>query len=87
MGLTSGTMLAFVSIFEMMPSPTVVVSYQPNENQLKPFCFVLNVSELAGTNALEIIPGCILRRANEEEVKFIKEQIELQRPGRVLCSS
>src|SRR5277367_552215 len=69
-------MLDFETLFEMNPSPKTVVTYKPGTATSQPFAFVLNGSRLVGCDALEIIPGCILRRANEEEIKFIREVIE-----------
>jgi hypothetical protein len=58
------------------PFPGTVVTYAPGTKTPSPFAFVLNISELAGCNAMEIIPGRIMRRANEAEIKFIKEMLE-----------
>lgn len=69
-------MLDFETLFEMKPSPQTVVAYQPGTATPQPFAFVLNVSRLVGCDALEIIPGRILRRANEKEIKFIRALIE-----------
>ena len=59
----------------MKPSFATVVAYAPGTKTPQPFAFVLNVSRLVGGGSLEIIPGHILRRANEEEIKFTKEAI------------
>jgi hypothetical protein len=69
-------MLNFETLFEMKPSPKTVVIHKPGTTTTQPFAFVLNVSRLVGCDALEIVPGRILRRANEEEIKFIREVIE-----------
>jgi hypothetical protein len=69
-------MLDFETLFEMKPSPQTVVTYAPGTTTPQPFAFVLNVSRLVGCDALEIIPGRILRRASEAEIKFIREVIE-----------
>jgi hypothetical protein len=53
-----------------------VVTYAPGTTTPQPFAFVLNVSRLVGCDALEIIPGHIMRRAKEEEIGFIKGVIE-----------
>jgi hypothetical protein len=65
----------FVTIFEMKPSPKTVVIYDPRTATPRPFAFVLNVSKLVGCDALEIIPGRILRRANGGEIEFIKKAL------------
>lgn len=57
------------------PSGETVVAYPPGTKTPQPFAFVLNVSGLVDCDSLEIIPGQILRRANEEEIKFTKETI------------
>ncbi len=47
-------MLSLTNTLEMMPSSKNVVSYFPNKIAPPPFCFVLNVSELVGAEALEM---------------------------------
>ena len=77
MGLTLATMLDFETLFEMNPSPKVVVTYNPRTTTPpQPFAFILNVSRLVGGDALEILPGGILKRANAEEIDFIRKVIE-----------
>ena len=66
-------MLKFETILEMKPFPGTVAAYSPGTKMPSPFAFVLNISEIVGCDAVEIIPGRIMRRANEAEVKFIKE--------------
>ena len=60
----------------MKPFPGTVTAYAPGTKTPSPFAFVLNISELVGRDAVEIIPGRIMRRANEAEIKFIKEVLE-----------
>jgi hypothetical protein len=67
--------LDFEALFEMKPSPRTVVTYAPGTKTPQPFAFILNVSKLVGGSSLEVIPGRILRRANDEEIKFTKEVI------------
>lgn len=67
--------LDFETLFEIKPSPKTVVTYAPGTKTPRPFAFVLNVSRLVGTSALEITPGRFLRRANDEEIKFTKKII------------
>jgi hypothetical protein len=67
--------LDFEMLFQMKPSPKTVVTYAPGTKTPQPFAFVLNVSRLVGGSSLEIIPGRFLRRANDEQIKFIKEVI------------
>lgn len=67
--------LNFETLFEIMPTPGTVVAYPPGTKTLQPFAFLLNVSRLIGASSLEIIPGRILRRAKEEEIRHIKEVI------------
>lgn len=69
-------MLKFETILEMKPFPGTVAAYPPGTKTPSPFAFVLNISELVGCDAVEIIPGRIMRRANEAEVKFIKELLD-----------
>src|ERR1039457_3232216 len=69
-------MLNFETLFEMKPSPKTVVIHKPGATTTQPFAFVVNVSRLVGCDALEIVPGHILRRANEERIKFIMESIK-----------
>lgn len=76
MGYTPATVLDIETLFEITPSPRAVVTYARGTTTPQPFAFVLNVSRLVGCDALEIIPGRILRRANEEEIKFTKKVIE-----------
>ncbi|HEY5212145.1 MAG TPA: hypothetical protein VIJ38_03895 [Acidobacteriaceae bacterium] len=57
----------------MKPFPGTVTAYAPGTKTPSPFAFVLNISELVGRDAVEIIPGRIMRRANEAEIKFIKD--------------
>jgi hypothetical protein len=68
--------LDFETLFEMKPSPKTVVTYAPGTKTPQPFAFVLNISRLVGGSSLEIIPGRVLRRANDEEIKFTKEVIK-----------
>jgi hypothetical protein len=72
--------LDFETLFEMTPSPKTVVTYAPGSKKPNPFAFVLNISKLEGGNSMEIIPGCILRPGNDEEIEFIKEVITSQFP-------
>jgi hypothetical protein len=67
--------LDFETLFLMKPSPKTVVTYAPGTKTPQPFAFVLNVSRLVGGSSLEIIPGRFIRRANDEQIKFIKEVI------------
>jgi hypothetical protein len=67
--------LDFEKLFEIKPAPATVVAYAPGTKTPHPFAFVLNVSRLVGGSSLEIIPGHILRRANEEEIRFTKKVI------------
>jgi len=71
-------MLDFKTLLDMQPSRKVVSAYDPEAITLSPFAFLLNLSGLPRSNALEIIPGRILRRGNKEEIKFIKEWIKSQ---------
>jgi hypothetical protein len=68
------TMLDLNTIFKKQ-TPGKVVSVYNDDVKLKPFAFVLNISELLVGPTVEIAPGHTLRKANTEEVKFIKETI------------
>lgn len=54
---------------------SVVSVYPPESVSLKPFAFVVNVAGLTGSSTVAVAPGHALRRATNEEIKFIRDFI------------
>src|SRR6185437_4213667 len=46
-----------------------------DKSTFTPFAFVLNVKRLKGDRAIELAPGCTLRRAKGSEISFIREWV------------
>jgi hypothetical protein len=66
-------MLKLDQIFDRTRRLSSVVIYNNDETDFRPFLFVLNVKGLTDGRSFEIAPGYILRKANADEIKYIKE--------------
>jgi hypothetical protein len=72
---TSFAIIDLELLLEKQPPDTIVNLYPREAVTLNPFTFLPNVSSITGEDAMQVVPGCTLRRATSEKVKFTKELI------------